>query len=134
VSGFLWQILPSDRFAMSTAADRAAYLDAFVAAGIIQNIQQLRSLSEDEFQGCLLAIDGGPSFEGSRPRDEVQSGIAPLRKLTLDEKIQLLKRPKDSMPIAESLEQGRRLGREFLASYNADVKPRVISSGLSALH
>jgi hypothetical protein len=128
-------MLTDDRLFMATpAVERQIYLDAFMAAGIVGSLQGLIAMSESEFQGCLTALQGGTDAGESRTGGPAQPSAVELRKQTVDERIQALKRPKDSISLTEAVESGRRIGRAFLESYGTDVKPRVINSGLSALH
>jgi hypothetical protein len=100
-----------------------------VSAGFVSSIDQLNAMPQPEFDGLLNVIEG-------REPEELEKGLLdlnPLPDLSIEERIRVLKMPKNPINIGERIEQGRSLARFLLDDHNNTAKPRILSSPLAVM-
>lgn len=116
------------------AADRAQFLERFLAAGLVSSPQELSDMEQPEFEALRAVVDGRMPIA---PQGEDVPGalrdLDPLPELTIDQRISALAARDGGANVSQYLEQGRDIARRLLAAHNETVRPRILRSGLAAL-
>jgi hypothetical protein len=114
--------------------DRSAFLDQFMAAGIVSSLQELNGMGQSEFDEVRQLVDSRMPI--APQGEDVPGGLQdpdPLPDLTIEQRISALAARDGGENISQYLDQGREIAHRLLAAHNEKVRPRILQSGLAAL-